>query len=518
MRIVLFSPYSCLSNIGVRILSAVLKKNGHQVRTIFAPLWFEPEEHPRARLYPEAMRDQLLPLLDGTDLVGMTLMTDYYAGSRQVAGWIRQSVPAPLVWGGVHPTLAPGECLESSDYVVVGEAEDSLVELAVVLGEGGDPSMIPAVHGHRGGVTFSNPVRPLRMNLDELPFPDYDPSDQFLFHDGRFKEMNDVLMQENLAIHRGSSNPAYRAGYQILTGRGCPHRCTYCINHALSALYPGQRHLRWRSVGSIISELEAARRAMPYLDHIWISDDSFFSRREEDLREFSAEYKRRVGLPFFCLTSPSTLSEEKLDLLMDAGLFAVQMGVETMSANTARLYGRQFMSNDRVIWAMELLSRHRDRLGMPQYDLIYDNPFESRDDELETLRMISRIPRPYHLSLWNLRLYPGTALFELAEEKGIVPREGDLGERWFYLRPSKFSYTEILLRLFKEPRLPGWILRLLISRPLPQLFGLRIFQPLGYLFSFLRRSHVWLHKVLTVTLFRIRRRQPARERGAPPPD
>lgn len=509
MRIVLFSPYSCLSNIGVRVLSSVLKRNGHSVSTIFAPMWFEPEEPPAGRLYPEDMRDQLLPLLSEADLVGMTLMTDYYAGSRQVAGWIRNGISAPLVWGGVHPTLAPDECLKHADYVIVGEAEDSLVELAGVLADGGDPSGIPAVHGHRGGSIFTNPVRPLRTDLDELPFPDYDCSDQYLFHDGRFKKMTDVLMQENLAIHRGSSNPAYKAGYQILTGRGCPHRCTYCINHVLSALYPGQRYLRWRSVGNIIEELEAAVAAMPYLDHVWISDDSFFSRREEDLREFSAEYKRRVGLPFFCLTSPTTLSEEKLDMLMDAGLFAVQMGVETMSANTARLYGRQFMSNDRVLRAMELLSRHRDRLGMPQYDLIYDNPFESRDDELETLRMVSRIPRPYHLSLWNLRLYPGTALFEMAEEKGIVPREGDLGERWFYLRPSKFSYTELLLRLFKEPRLPGWVLRLLISRPLPQLFSLRIFQPLGFFFSFLRRSHVWLHKAVTVARFRVRKGQPA---------
>ena len=61
------------------------------------------------------------------------------------------------------------------------------------------------------------------------------------------------------------------------------------------------------------------------------------------LREFFDQYRQRIGLPFSCLTSPLTLSSDKLDLLVESGLFSLQMGVQTGSPRIQRLYNRAAM-------------------------------------------------------------------------------------------------------------------------------------------------------------------------------
>lgn len=478
MRIVVFSPNSCLSAVGVRLLSASLKQHGHAVRLVFAPTDFEPETPPRERLFPEAMLEQLLPLCEGADLIGLTLLTDYYFCSQQVTNWLNQHLDTPIVWGGVHPTVAPEECIRFADYVIVGEGEDAIVEFAATLKAGDVPSKIQSLWWHNGAEECGNPLRPLRKELDGLPLPDYELSDQYVFHSGQFQVMAHDLLHHYFTKHTGTHNPGLKVGYLVLTGRGCPHLCTYCINHVLKELYGAAGYLRWRSVENVIQELEFAKKTMPYVDYIWIADDAFFSRKVGELEEFARIYKDRIGLPFTYLTSPATLSEAKLEVLMDAGLGAVQMGVQTMSKNTTKLYKRQFMSDEMVIWAMELLNKHKDKLGIPHYDFICDNPFESRDDELETLRFIAKIPRPYFYRLFNLHLFPGTGLFTMADEQGVISRKGDLGERWHHIRTSNFSYTTFLFRLYKRPRLPAWVLRLLISRPFPNILGYRTVESL----------------------------------------
>ncbi len=480
MNVILFSPYVCLSNIGVRLLSSSLRQHGHTVRLVFAPFQFDPETPPRERLYPESMLRQLLPLCEDAELIGLTLMTDFYFCSKQVTAWLRRHLDTPIVWGGVHPTVAPDECARHADYVVVGEAEDSLVELAAALEAGQDPSGIPSLWGRGNGVVFSNPVRPLRQDLDGVPLPDYDFTDHHLYHEGRFKRMTHDLMRENMTKEGSNFNPGFNVGYQILTSRGCPHRCTYCINYALKRLQGARGYMRWRSVENVIEELEIATRAMPYIDYIWISDDVFFARKIEDLQKFARMYTQRIGLPFSCLVSPIFLNETKLKILMDAGLGTVQMGVQTMSPETAELFHRQFMTGEHIRKAMDLLGRHRDRLGAPHYDFIIENPFESLEQELETLRFIADMPRPYFIRPFSLHLFPGTELFRRAEEQGVIPKEGDMGERWHHIKATSFSYTKVLFKIFKRPVLPGWVLKALLTWPLPQVLGRKCFEPLIY--------------------------------------
>ena len=79
----------------------------------------------------------------------------------------------------------------------------------------------------------------------------------------------------------------------------------------------------------MIDELLWVKENFPYVGFIWISDDAFFARNKKNLEEFCKEYKEKINLPFTCLASPMTISEEKMDMLVDAGLIYLQMGVES---------------------------------------------------------------------------------------------------------------------------------------------------------------------------------------------
>ena len=198
--------------------------------------------------------------------------------------------------------------------------------------------------------------------------------------------------------------------YMTLTGRGCPHNCSYCCNDSLRKLYHGQRYLRWRSTEHVINELAAIKEKFDYINYIWLSDDAFFARNVNSIKEFCEEYKKRVNLPFHCLGSPLTVTEEKLEYLVDAGLNSIQMGIETGSRHIQEVFNRKHMNNERVMQAIQAIMKYKDKISTIGYDFIMDVPYETDADRIETLRFISNIPKPYMLGIFSWYFIQGHPL------------------------------------------------------------------------------------------------------------
>ena len=108
MKISLISPYPDITNYGLRTLSSVLRREGHELQIFCMPdLIGEGEtehvEQKAARYTPEVLQ-QLVDKLDGVELVGITLMTHYFASARQLTRAIKAHTNAKVVWGGFHPS------------------------------------------------------------------------------------------------------------------------------------------------------------------------------------------------------------------------------------------------------------------------------------------------------------------------------------------------------------------------------------------------------------------------------
>jgi len=126
-----------------------------------------------------------------------------------------------------------------------------------------------------------------------------------------------------------------------------------------------------------------------------------------------------VGIPLRITGATPDITREKLAPLVDAGLIEVRMGIQTAAEHTKKLYKRHH-SNEKVEKAVRLINEFSDKIRLPGYDIILDNPWETEDDLIETLMFLSKLPTPYILFLFSLTFHPGTELYELAKKEGIV--------------------------------------------------------------------------------------------------
>ncbi|MEW6416565.1 MAG: radical SAM protein [Nitrospirota bacterium] len=475
MKITLISPYPDITAFGIRTMSAYLKQYGHKTQMIFLPDPYGDNLMYGVRRYEDPILDELVSLCRGSDLIGITLMTNFFDGAVQMTQKIKSKLNTPVIWGGVHPTIRPEESLGYADMVCIGDGEDAILELVNRMAAGDDYSDTANLWFKSNGNIIKNPVRPLPRDLDIYPLPDYSLEDHHIFFDGHIRRLTSEITK--ICLERGTvSHYLKKIGYQTMTGRGCPHKCTYCINDAIKNLYGNSSYLRWRSTSHVMKELLWVKEQMPYIGFIWISDDAFFARSPKTIEEFCREYREKIGLPFSCLASPLTVTEEKMAALIDAGLIYVQMGIQTGSSRIQELFNRKSMSNERVMKAIKIINKYKDKMFPPSYDFILDVPYETDRDVIESLKLIAEIPKPFRLQPFALVLYPGTKLHEMAKRDGLIEDE----RRQVYAKSYTMrepNYLNLLITLSRGGRFPGLLLKFLISSPVVDILNSRHLKP-----------------------------------------
>ena len=430
MKITLIAPSPAKlhgSGVGIRILSACLKREGCDVRIIFLP------RDTAGDMYEDKTLSEIAELVSGSELIGISLMTDDLDNVVRITQMLKENSSIPIVWGGIHPTIQPEECLDYADMVCIGEGEEALVELVRKMKDGQDFFNIQGMWFKDKGKIVKNELRPLIQDLDSIPFQDLDYENHYILSDGCIRKINEDLQQIALSTY-----------YFTLTSRGCPHRCTYCWNHTFSRMYPNQPFIRKRSADNVIKELMMVQSRFPFIETIQVADDAFLIRTEREIMDFAEKYKENVVLPLWVTGAhPLHVTRKKLSILVDAGLVDIRMGIQTGSERTKRLYKRHH-SNQQVEEAVRTINEFKDKIKLPRYDLILDNPWETEDDLIETLMLLAKLPTPYALSIFPLTLYPATDLYARAKRDGM--KTDDPKEVW---RIRHFSFKNTYLnRLF----------------------------------------------------------------------
>jgi len=434
-------------------------------------------------LYPETVLEQVAEQCIGSLFVGISFMSNYYDRVTQLCRFLRQSLDMPVVLGGIHPTLVPEECAPFADYLCIGEGEEAIVELAMRLARGDDADEIKNIWPTKNATPVVGPLRPLIRNLDLLPFPDYDLLDDHVLCGDELIRMGPDLLQ--FFLQEGPVKTVTGTAYYImLTSRGCKFNCTYCCNTALKKKYPNQRWLRYRSPENIVDEVVAIMGKMPFICSVFFCDDSFLDRGVSELDLFRDLYRKCAGLPFFCLGTPFGITKEKMEILSDAGLRYIQMGIQTGSPRTTRLYKRS-ISNERLLDITNVLHEFSDRTLPPRYDVIVDNPFETSKDVAKTVKLLSQIKRPYFIQYFCLTLLPATELLRLAKEEGLI---GDMITEVYrkQLFNKRKTYLNCLLYLLNTP-FPPILIRCLAMRPFRFFFDKRWFERIMGLLVRLRK-------------------------------
>lgn len=337
-------------------------------------------------------------------LVGISTVTDDYRSAVQVTRQIKERTDLPVIWGGAHANVRPEECLRHADMVCLGEGEEALLELTESLGrESVIDTTIRNIWFKTDQGIIRNPLRPLEENLDKYPAPDFDLSSQYVMTNQGLEPITvSHLMNE----------------YSIMTSRGCPYSCNYCYNSYRRKQYKGKgRYMRTRSISTVIEELYRAKELFPDLTLINFWDDSFVARKLEDFNQFKELYVKEINLPFFALIEPMAFNYEKIKILKESGLKSLQVGIQSGSERVNKeIYNRR-VSNDKVV----TMARQLHDLGLEViYDVIFNNPFETREDIFETIKLFIRFPEPFSVQGFNLIFYPGTEMTTRALQDGYI--------------------------------------------------------------------------------------------------
>lgn len=459
---------------GVRALSAYLKKNGKDVQLIFLPGGVEKFKHRTGFRYEyeKIILAQVTDLCRGSGLVGISFMSNYLDRARQLCEAVRAAYKeVPLIVGGIHPSVMPDECLQFSDIVCVGEGEEAVLELTECIEKGDDYSAIQNLFVKKGDRVYRNPLRPLIHNLDDLPFYDFGTEGHFIYDNIKksIEPMTKDLLKRSFPLEphvEGTFSDSYNRtlSYKTMTTRGCPHHCTFCAERTLANMYSGQKYLRKRSTAHVIEELMWVKRELPFVESIFLFDDTFLARPTEEIKEFARVYKTAIGLPFHIQASPETVNEEKMEALIEAGLAFVEMGIQSTSGTAKDLYKRK-VSTDTILLAANIFHKYGKKMYPPCYHVILDNPWENSKDVVETIELVLKLPRPFWLKRASLVCFPGTELYLKAKKEGVIKTEEDEHREIYskHLHMPKGKYVNFLMYLSGFSYFPRWIVRLLAT-------------------------------------------------------
>lgn len=347
----------------------------------------------------------LLRRLDaGTVCVGITVLTgapirDALAATQAV----RAAHPElPIVWGGWHPSLFPGECLDEAGVTatVSGQGEDTFQEMVARFAEGlGLDGLRGCAHRRDGGAVAVEPKRDLRA-LDSFPRHDYG-----------------LIAVERYFAAKG------RRQLDYISSQGCRFRCTFCADPyvfergwtGISALRMGEELERlWRSHG---------------FDDLNFQDETYFTHRPRVVGV--CEEILRRGLRFTWAATMRAdqgvrLDEQEWALCKRSGLRRVMVGVE--SGSQAMMdWMKKDIRLEQVFETAERMVRYGVAGIFPFIVGFPDEPDESVEATLAVIKRLRRMSPDFEVSVYFYQPYPGSPIAELVWRRGY-PKPQTLAE------------------------------------------------------------------------------------------
>jgi anaerobic magnesium-protoporphyrin IX monomethyl ester cyclase len=400
LRIAVVSLYA-LENNGVRHVASSLRKEGFDVTEIYFKDWVN-------NRFPWPTEQEVQNLLDllkerGIQVVGLSVRASaFHRMAKFLTERIRQALNVPIVWGGMHPTFLPELCIPIADAISIGEVDHIVVDFFKAMDAGEDTRTCKSFWVREGTTIYKNELARL-VELDDIPFRDFHTQQDKFHVEGKKVTVGDPFI----------TNPEYT----LLASRGCPYwTCTFCSNTLTKPLYQGLgKNFRIRSVENLIQEMEYARELCKDIKVVRF-DDEVFPIRKAWIEELAEKWPARVGLPFEVLLDPRMVALDSLQLLKNAGLRAVCMGIQANERVNKEYYHRN-TTNQQILDAQEIF---REVGVVSNLQIIWDDPFSTEDDKDQLFHLIMELERPFELYLFGLTIYPNTHLAQRLLREGLI--------------------------------------------------------------------------------------------------
>jgi len=439
--------------LGVEYLMAVCIKDGHEVEYFH----YHCINHILNKRVDEAEKTARLIADAKPQIAAFSCLHYNYLDQLRCARILKEIFPSIVtVFGGVHPTSVPEKVIaeDAVDCAVIGEAEVSFrqfLKQSCINGEFMLPETpVEGIVFKKNGKVLGEYKEGSLADLNELPYP----------HSSPYYE----LFNEEKNI------------YPIMTSRGCPNTCSYCLNSLYHRLR-GSKKIRRRGVSNVIDELKWAQEKFRY-KYVRFYDDSFTSDKTW-LEEFCAAYKKEIGKPFYCCSIPQYMDEEKARWLASAGCLYMQMGIQSHSQELCLKMLNRRSSNERIAQAISAVKKARIFI---QVDHMLGIPGDTHAGQEASIEFYNR-HRPDCIIVFWLTYYPGTAIVESALNLGVITEQDKdnlengraLTDKNYHMggsMPNPKSFYSIALMLNYLPVIPAQLVSFLVRTRLYRLLGI----------------------------------------------
>lgn len=339
-------------------------------------------------------------------IVGLSVLSPYVSTAKRLTKIVKNNSSASVVWGGIHPTISPETCIEAADMICLGEGEGALKDLVLLLRDGKDYQYIENLWSKKNGRITKNPMRPLNQDLDSIPFPAYARNSFYFIGSNQIIQNDPTILEPILTI---------------MPARGCPFRCSYCVNSLLRPMYKNLGHFnRRRSVPNVIAELKEVlaipgnqKKTVEFHDENFGTDESWLS-------EFETLYPKEIGLPFKVQYNPTLVKSSNIGRLAKCGLHRVKFGIEAGTDHIRNQVFNRPGKNSQIIKLAHEVAKYDVKI---RYDLIMDIPYDTEESLKETICLLLQLPNPLHFNLYSLQYFPNYPLTQKALEDGHIKEE-----------------------------------------------------------------------------------------------
>jgi anaerobic magnesium-protoporphyrin IX monomethyl ester cyclase len=347
-----------IPGIGTLTLAAVARAAGHHVRLV---------DGKRTGTRVEDVA-RVVAACD-PDHVGISATTVSITNAAHIAARLKRLAPRAVVTvGGPHVSAVPERTLAAFpdfDYGIVGEGEQSYLELIARLAAGADAAPVPGLVRRTEAGVQANPRAPFLEGeaLDRLPPPAWDLLPEF-----------PLRFQPNVFNYRQTPVAS------LVTSRGCPFSCTFCDRSTSG------RRGRFHGVDYVVALCR--RLADQGVRHLLFYDDLFTVSRQRVVALCERFLAEGFRFTWSCNSHPNLLDGETLRLMRRAGCWQIAYGIESGSQRVLDVVKRE-VKLPRMLETLRLTRAAGIRVkGL----LMMAHPTEDEDSLAETVEFLRRAP------------------------------------------------------------------------------------------------------------------------------
>jgi radical SAM superfamily enzyme YgiQ (UPF0313 family) len=374
--------------LGILYIAAVCRKEGYDVAAIDA--------------YAENLSEEKLKLKIQEikpDIVGITTVTSNGGTVYELGKWLKENYPEVfVVLGNVHASVFAEAYLKNGccDAVVHGEGEYTFLEIVKIREKKiTDLSCIKSISYPKDGKIITTSSARVVENLTELPFP-----------------ARELLKKELYNIQSITNSPYSNknrgVGKHMITSRGCPNCCTFCVVHS-------DRIQRQNAVSRVVEELGLLENEY-HANYVMFVDPLFISNKKRILDLCRTIKQRKLKLRWGCEAHVHFIDEELVKEMEGAGCFDMAFGIES---GVQRLLNniRKGITLEKVERAINIVKKNTKLKVSGLF--ILGLPDETYKDSLQTIEFAKRLP--LDMAQFSILVpYPGSQIFNELREKNEI--------------------------------------------------------------------------------------------------